>query len=62
MDTGEWLDRWLETKLVAPRTFDKYSTAVTAGGSHDVDGWSYWMLIRDGKPAVTPQELHKDLA
>ncbi len=30
LDTGEWLDKWLETKIVTPRTFDKYFAAVTA--------------------------------
>ena len=28
MDTGEWLDTWLGSKLVTPRTLEKYSTAV----------------------------------
>ena len=28
MDTGEWLDKWLETKLVTPKTFEKYSQSV----------------------------------
>ena len=28
MDTGEWLDTWLRSKLVTPRTLEKYSTAV----------------------------------
>ena len=28
MDTGEWLDKWLESKIVTPRTFDKYSAAI----------------------------------
>ena len=28
MDTGEWLDRWLSSKLVTPRTLEKYSSAV----------------------------------
>ena len=28
MDTGEWLDKWLETKLVTPKTLEKYSVAV----------------------------------
>ncbi len=29
MDTGEWLDKWLESKSVSPRTFEKYSAAIT---------------------------------
>lgn len=29
MDAGQWLDKWLESKVVTPRTFDKYSAAVT---------------------------------
>ncbi len=28
MDTGEWLDRWLKSKIVTPRTLEKYSVAV----------------------------------
>ncbi len=28
MDTGEWLDAWLESKIITPRTYEKYSTAV----------------------------------
>ena len=29
MDTGQWLDKWLESKLVTARTLEKYSAAVT---------------------------------
>ena len=29
MDTGEWLDKWLESKSVSPKTLEKYSVAVT---------------------------------
>ncbi len=29
MDTGEWLDQWLESKTVTPRTLEKYSSAIT---------------------------------
>ena len=28
MDTGEWLDEWLASRIVTPRTLDKYSRAV----------------------------------
>jgi hypothetical protein len=28
MDTGDWLDRWLNSKIVTPRTLEKYSLAV----------------------------------
>ncbi len=28
MDTGEWLDKWLESRIVTPRTREKYSAAV----------------------------------
>ncbi len=27
MNTGEWLDRWLKSKIVTPRTLEKYSVA-----------------------------------
>ena len=29
MDSGEWLDKWLESKVVTPRTYEKYSAAIT---------------------------------
>ena len=28
MDTGEWLDKWLESKTVSPRTTEKYFSAI----------------------------------
>lgn len=30
MDTGEWLDQWLESRLVTPRTLERYAQAVEA--------------------------------
>ena len=28
METGEWLDQWLQSRVVTPRTLEKYSQAV----------------------------------
>jgi hypothetical protein len=33
--------------------------AIAASGKEDIDGWSYWTLMRDDKPAGTLQELRK---
>ncbi len=30
MDTGEWLEQWLTTKVVTPRTLERYTQAVAA--------------------------------
>ena len=33
--------------------------AVAASGRDDVDGWSYWSLVRDGKTVATLQSLRE---
>lgn len=36
--------------------------AEAASGAEDVDGWTYWTLVRDGKPVAILQELRADRA